>query len=210
MPVPTRLSTSTGRAYDSTVELALKTYVYKQVGALEIRAQVCKSQATTAPVVVWIHGGALIMGHRDGIHDELRASLLRGDCTVVSIDYRLAPETQLAEIIADVEDAFAWIREAGPELFGADPSRIGVIGASAGGYLTLVTGYRVQPRPLGLVSLFGYGDLIGPWYSEPSPHPRHHQITMSRHQALRQVSGPPVSDSRDRNGDGRFAAGSPV
>ena len=40
---------------------------------------------------------------------------------LVSIDYRLAPETQLPEVIADVEDAFRWIRKEGPKLFGADP-----------------------------------------------------------------------------------------
>ena len=28
---------------------------------------------------------------------------------VVSIDYRLAPETKLAELVSDVEDAFRWI-----------------------------------------------------------------------------------------------------
>ncbi|MGE5459993.1 MAG: alpha/beta hydrolase family protein, partial [Solirubrobacterales bacterium] len=45
-------------------------------------------------------------------------------------------------------------------------------------------------------------DLIGEWYTRPSPHPVHHQIVLSREEALRQVSGPPVSDDRRRAGDG--------
>ncbi len=181
----------------------MKTYTYKQVDGLAIRANVYEPERSKAgSVVVWIHGGALIMGYRDGMIDELRTGLLDAGCVVVSIDYRLAPESKLPEIIADVEDAFAWIREAGPGLFGADPTRMAVIGGSAGGYLTLLTGYRVQPRPAALVSLYGYGDLIGPWYSESSPHSRHHQIRMSREEAFRQVSGQPISDSRDRSGDG--------
>ena len=53
-------------------------------------------------------------------------------------------------------------------------SSVAVSGGSAGGYLTLVTGYRVKPWPKALVAFWGYGDLVGPWYSEPSPHPRHH------------------------------------
>jgi dipeptidyl aminopeptidase/acylaminoacyl peptidase len=53
-----------------------------------------------------------------------------------------------------------------------------------------------------LLSLWGYGDLIGDWYSKPSPHPRHHQSKLTRDEAYRQVSGPPISDARDRKGDG--------
>jgi dipeptidyl aminopeptidase/acylaminoacyl peptidase len=68
--------------------------------------------------------------------------------------------------------------------------------------MTLTAGFRARPRPVALVSLWGYGDLVGPWYSEPSPHPRHHTTKLSREEAYKQVSGPPVSDSRDRQGDG--------
>jgi Prolyl oligopeptidase family len=73
---------------------------------------------------------------------------------------------------------------------------------SAGGYLTLTTGFRVEARPTVLVSLWGYGDLVGDWFNTPSPHPRHHQSKLSREDAFAQVSGPPPSDSRDRKGDG--------
>ena len=40
-------------------------------------------------------------------------------------------------------------------------------GGSAGGYLTLMTGFYLKPRPRALVSYFGYGDITTPWYSEP-------------------------------------------
>jgi acetyl esterase/lipase len=184
-------------------DIVKRTYTYKQVNGLDIKADVYRSDnAKTQPVVVWIHGGALIMGHREGVDRRLKDAMLESGFILVSIDYRLAPETQLAEIIADVEDALRWIRERGPELFHADPQRIAVAGGSAGGYLTLTSGFRVQPRPTVLVAFWGYGDLVGPWYSEPSPHPRHHQSQLSRDDAYRQVSGPPVSDARDRKGDG--------
>jgi len=179
------------------------THTYKQVGELAIKAAVYRGEGNDQqPVVVWIHGGALINGHRESVPKWLLDACLEHRWIVVSIDYRLAPETQLPEIIRDVEDAFTWLRAKGPELFHADTERIAVIGGSAGGYLTLVTGYRVQPRPVALVSLWGYGDLVGDWYSTPSPHPRHQTSKLTRDEAYRQVSGPPVSDSRDRKGDG--------
>jgi acetyl esterase/lipase len=190
-------------ASSAQAEIAMKTFTYKPVGDLEIKADVFRADDSAArKVVVWIHGGALIMGHRAGVSDRVKQWALGAGHVLVSIDYRLAPETQLPEIIQDVEDAFVWIRREGPQLFGADPSRIAVTGGSAGGYLTLTSGFRVQPRPTVLLSLWGYGDLVGDWYSKPSPHPRHRAVKLSREEAYRQVSGPPISDARDRQGDG--------
>jgi acetyl esterase/lipase len=184
-------------------EFRKMTHTFKKASDLEIKADVHReADDRKRPVVVWIHGGALIMGHRESVPGWLLEACKQDGYVLVSIDYRLAPETQLPEIIADVEDAFRWIREKGPELFHADPEKIVVVGGSAGGYLTLVTGHRVQPRPTALVALWGYGDLVGEWYSKPSPHPRHHASKLSREDAFKQVSGPPVSDARLRKGDG--------
>ena len=192
------------RATAAGSELLLETHTYKTVGDLEIRADVYRvaDKQAPRPVIVWIHGGALIMGHRASVPSRLKQFASDHGYTIVSLDYRLAPETKLPEIMTDIEDAFAWIREAGPERFGADPRRIAVMGGSAGGYLTLTTGYRVQPRPAVLVAFWGYGDLVGDWYSQPSPHPRHHHSKMSPEAAWQQVSGPPISDARERKGNG--------
>jgi acetyl esterase/lipase len=178
------------------------TYTYKQAGELKILADVYLAAGEKRPVVVWIHGGALINGHRESIPGWLTETCRKNEYVLVSIDYRLAPETQLPLIIEDVEDAFRWIRKAGPQLFRGDPDRIAVVGGSAGGYLTLTIGFRVKPRPQALISLWGYGDLVGPWYSEPSPHARHQGSKLSREEAYKQVSGKPISDSRERKGDG--------
>ena len=186
-----------------TPEVRRHTYTYKKVGDLEIKADVhLMDDGVTRPVLVWLHGGALIMGHRESIDRRVKKAVLKAGYTIVSVDYRLAPETKLPALIEDVEDAFQWVYSKGPDLFNADVSRIGVAGASAGGYLTLTAGFRVEPRPAALVSIFGYGDLIGDWYSQPSPHPRHQRIVMSREEAFQQVSGPPMADSRDREGNG--------
>ena len=181
----------------------MSSHVYKKVDDLEIRADVYRvDDRKEKPVVVWIHGGALINGHRESVPDRLKTSLIEAGYLIVSIDYRLAPETKLPEIVRDVEDAFAWIRKEGPELFQANSKRIAVMGGSAGGYLTLTAGFRVEPRPTVLISFWGYGDLIGDWYSTPSLHARHHQSKLSETEARAQISGPPVSDSRERNGEG--------
>jgi acetyl esterase/lipase len=179
------------------------TYTYKKVGDLEIKADVYRSDDDQKqPVLVWIHGGALIMGNREGIDRRFKNEFAGNGCILVSIDYRLAPETQLPEIIADIEDAFRWVREKGPELFHADPERIAVAGGSAGGYLTLTAGFRVKPRPVALVPLFGYGSLVADWYAKPSPYPRHNPRKVEREEAYSGVSGKAISDDRERKGKG--------
>ena len=77
------------------------------------------------PVVVWIHGGALINGHRESVPQWLMDVCRQNGFVLVSLDYRLAPETKLSDIISDIQDAFRWIREQGPKLFDADAERIG-------------------------------------------------------------------------------------
>jgi acetyl esterase/lipase len=147
---------------------ACETFVYKSVEDHEIRADVYRTPGgERRPGIIWIHGGALIFGSRKGIANEQLTLYLKAGYTVISIDYRLAPETKLPAIISDLEDAYSWVVSEGPDLFNVDPARIGVIGHSAGGYLTLMAGFRTKPKPKALVAFYGYGDITGPWYSAP-------------------------------------------
>jgi acetyl esterase/lipase len=146
-----------------------ETYVYKSTRDCDIHADVYRAGAhSLGRTIVWIHGGALIMGSRTWLPDDKRAMYLDAGYTVVAIDYRVAPETKLPEIVGDVREALAWVRTTGPGRFGIDPDRIGVVGHSAGGYLALMSG-NFSPRPCVLVSFYGYGDIVGDWYSKPAP-----------------------------------------
>jgi len=121
------------------------------------------------PGIVWIHGGALIMGSRRGLARWQLDRYLQAGFLVIAIDYRLAPETKLSGIVEDLQDAFRWARERGPELFGLAPTQLSAVGHSAGGYLTLMAGRSVEPPPQALVAFYGYGDIVGSWYSRPDP-----------------------------------------
>jgi dipeptidyl aminopeptidase/acylaminoacyl peptidase len=63
-----------------------------------------------------------------------------------------------------------------------------VAGGSAGGYLTMMVGVVIRPRPAALVAYYGYGDIDGDWYSKPSPHYRK-QPLVSRETALGGLDG---------------------
>ncbi len=147
-----------------------ETIVYRSVDELDLCLDVhLPKNADHVPVVFWIHGGALIGGHRNSIKPWQRDWYNAQGYAVVSIDYRLAPETKLDGIVEDVRAAWDWLHTNGASLYPFDTSRVAVVGHSAGGYLTLVCGYAVSPKPNALISFYGYGDIIGPWYSEPDP-----------------------------------------
>jgi acetyl esterase/lipase len=146
-----------------------QTVTYRTVGSLAIPADVFRPAGPGPhPVVLWIHGGALVFGDRSMLPKEERERYLRAGLAVVSIDYRLAPETKLDGILEDLDAAYAWLRRDGPSL-GLDPARLAVVGHSAGGYLALMAGVGFRPRPQAIVSFYGYGDVAGPWYTRPDP-----------------------------------------
>ena len=145
------------------------TVTYKVAGDHEIKLDLFRPAGEQpVPVVVWLHGGALIAFGRDSIYQRtgILEQCLAAGLAVVVIDYRLAPETKLPAILDDVKDAFGWVQQQGPA-HGLDPARVGVVGLSAGGYLALMSGFMVSPRPTAIVSYYGYGDIAGDWYAKP-------------------------------------------
>lgn len=90
--------------------------------------------AEPRPVFVFIHGGYWRMLSK---HDSafMAAMLARHGIATAVVDYRLAPEVDLAEIVREVRAAIGFLWRDGSR-FGIDPDRIFVGGSSAGGHLT--------------------------------------------------------------------------
>jgi len=179
------------------MSLTAETYGYKTVPGCEICADVYRAAEgpDPTPAIVWIHGGCLMYGSRQGIHPQQLARYVGAGFTVVAIDYRLAPETLLPSIMEDLQDAFRWVRAEGPGLFGIDPQRIAVVGHSAGGYLSLMSGACVTPPPRAIVAFYGYGDIVGDWYSKPDPF-YCQQPPISREQAYRDIGRSPIASAQ--------------
>ena len=94
-------------------------------------------QADNLPVVVFFHGGGWVLGGLDG-HDAIcRRVAVENGALVVSVDYRLAPEHPYPAAVEDAYDATCWVSEHATEL-GASPSKLIVMGDSAGGNLAAV------------------------------------------------------------------------
>lgn len=172
------------------------TYEYKAVNDCSIKADVFLPSTENPPVVLFFHGGALISGSRRYLLAYQARRLNEAGLAVVSFDYRLAPETKLEEIVTDIQDAIHWVKGKGAGICGFDANRIAAMGSSAGGYLSLMTG-TFDVKPNAIVSFYGYGDILGEWYTRPSEYYCQNPL-IAREEAESTVGGREKSTGGDR------------
>jgi acetyl esterase/lipase len=115
---------------------------------------------TSRPAVIWVHGGAFIVGSRTSpeIVDEATTFAKKGYVSI-AISYRLSPSgcsaaTPTSECLlaitdaqADAQTAVRWLRS-NATTYGVDPTRIAIGGSSAGAITALNVGFNGDtPRP---------------------------------------------------------------
>jgi acetyl esterase/lipase len=113
--------------------------VYAQPAGTPLHADICCPHgAGPFPAVLCIHGGAWLSGNK--FHMATIGKLLaeRG-YTVVSINYRLAPQHKSPAQIDDCRQALHWMRKNAQE-YKIDPDRLAAWGYSAGGHLAALLG----------------------------------------------------------------------
>jgi acetyl esterase/lipase len=87
-----------------------------------------------APLVVYAHGGGFMLGDKADAERERLLGLASHGVAVASINYRTAAQALFPAQIHDMKAAVRWLRANG-DGYGVRSDRIGVWGASAGGYL---------------------------------------------------------------------------
>jgi len=133
--------------------------------------------AKNRPAVLEIHGGGYVLGTADMSDMANRAMAAQLGCVVVSVDYRLAPETPWPGSLEDNYAALKWLAGNAVEL-GIDPARIAVVGGSAGGghAAALALHARNQAKvdknaPSICFQLIDYPMLDDRTCVDPEPHP---------------------------------------
>jgi acetyl esterase/lipase len=104
-----------------------------------------RTRSGTLPCIFYIHGGGFVAGSALALQPVHRLLALKANCVIVSVDYRLAPETRFPGAIEDCYAALGWVFSHSREL-GIDTGRVGVMGASAGGGLAAALALLARDR----------------------------------------------------------------
>lgn len=108
--------------------------------------------AITSPLLVFFHGGGFVCCDID-THDSICSWLAKSSQgRVLSVGYRLAPETPFPGQVEDVRAACSWAL-ANAHRFGAPSGRIAVAGDSAGAYLAATMALELNRAAPGAVAL---------------------------------------------------------
>ncbi len=99
-----------------------------------VPVRIYRGGESRAPAVVYCHAGGFVLGNLDTDHRQCVELARRGRCTVVSVDYRLAPEHAYPAALDDARAVLRWVAAAAAEL-GVDAARLAVAGSSAGATL---------------------------------------------------------------------------
>ncbi|QOF73006.1 alpha/beta hydrolase [Aminobacter sp. SR38] len=102
-------------------------------------------QAATKPAILHIHGGGLVVGKPEVAIQELQRLAAELGTVIISVDYRLAPEHPFPAGLDDAYATLEWMHRSAGEL-GIDPTRIALLGESAGAGLAAAVSLRARDR----------------------------------------------------------------
>lgn len=111
----------------------------------DVRVKVYTPDARTPGVgaLLWIHGGGMVLLSADQDDFLCASRAVAHGCVVVSVDYRLAPETPAPGLVDDCFAALAWLAANAADL-GVEATKIVIGGASAGAGLAAGTALRAR------------------------------------------------------------------
>jgi acetyl esterase len=113
-------------------------------GEIPVRIYTPKSD-DPRPAIVFFHGGGWVIGNLETHDGTARKLANAAGCSVVSVDYRLAPEHRFPAAAEDCFAALAWTADNAGEL-GVRADALAVAGDSAGGNLAAVTALMARER----------------------------------------------------------------
>lgn len=109
-------------------------------------ALVSAKPTNQVPVIVYVHGGGWIKGERTKVYNLPSYAKSRG-YMLVSVDYRPVPKTSIDGQISDIVKSIRWVRN-NIGKYGGDPSKIVIMGHSAGSHLVSMIGVRKLAGPI--------------------------------------------------------------
>jgi len=109
------------------------------------------------PAALYFHGGGMVIGSLNTYDASCRSLCNAAECVIVSVAYRQAPEHRYPAAAEDAFAAYQWVLQNSAEI-NVDPTRVAVIGESAGGNLAAGICLRAKmediPQPIHQVLIY--------------------------------------------------------
>lgn len=140
--------------------IACTTFVYRIIGEDSLTLDLYRPAPvnSASPGVVVIHGGAWQSGNSKQL-PELNSYLASRGYLVAALNYRLAPSWRYPAPVEDIQAAVSYLNQHATQ-FGLDPTRLVLLGRSAGGHLALQVAYASNESAIrGVISFYGPADL---------------------------------------------------
>ena len=125
------------------VAITYQLSIPSDYGPIPARFYCATREKAPSALLVFFHGGGFMLGTLALYDTACRRLAVAGKCAVLSVDYRLAPETTFPGAVLDAYAATRWAFEHA-ELLNIDPAKIAVGGDSAGGNLAAVVAQMAQ------------------------------------------------------------------
>jgi acetyl esterase len=117
-------------------------------GSSDVRVRVFVPAERTGPLpgLLYLRGSAFVLGSLESVESPARRVADQVDVAVVAVDYRVAPEHPYPAALDDSFAALTWASSPQAAEYGIDPSRIAVLGDSAGGGLAAALSMLTRDR----------------------------------------------------------------
>lgn len=138
------------------------TVQYGSIGQIPLEGTFIKAeQNRKEKTIIYIHGGGLVYGSRDDLPDVYIQKLVNAGYDFFSIDYPLAPESKLDDIVNSIQKALQWLNAHASSILELSTTDYILFGRSSGAYLSLLMNKQALfKRPLAIICLYGYYSLM--------------------------------------------------
>lgn len=152
-------------SYQTTKVLIQDSHTLPIYGTLY---QTSDTQSTHKPTIFYLHGGGLVFGQRDDLPERYITMLTNAGYNLFTIDYPLAPESKLSEILSSIDQSITWFENNAVDQLYLNNNDFILMGRSAGAYLAIYQAVYHQSKAKGLITFYGYFNLNEAAFNVPN------------------------------------------
>lgn len=148
-------------------------YNYVSTDNIELNMNLYRATSNRKNItIIYFHGGGLLYGVRDDLPDIYLNMFLEAGYDYLALDYPLAPESSIDEIINSSLEEILYYLEHRKDVFKLENEKYLLFGRSAGAYLSFMMCNQLIKNeiqlPMAIISLYGYTRLDEVQFNTPS------------------------------------------